>query len=99
MNKKLFKIIKYLLITAICISSLLMIIVSQDEYHIEKCHKEHCEKCQIIQIAQNIINIVQAIILCAYIGFLIFVILDKIKKEKIVLIQRNLIFDKVQLNE
>jgi len=76
-----------------------MIIVSQDEYHLEKCHEEHCAKCQIIQIAQNIINIVQAIILCTFIGFLIFIMLDKIKKEKLIMIQRSLIFDKVRLNE
>ena len=99
MNNRLLKIIKYLLIIVICISLFLMINVSQDEYHIENCHAEHCAKCQMIQIVQKIINIIQAIILCAFISFLIWVMLDKIKKEKIVLIQRTLIFDKVQLNE
>ena len=95
MNNKLLKIIKYLLMTVICISLLLMIIVSQDEYHLEKCHEEHCAQCQIIQIAQNIINIVQAIILWVFIGLVIFIMLDKIKKEKMIMIQRTLIFDKL----
>lgn len=99
MNNKLLKTIKYLLITVICISLLFMVIVSQDEHHLESCHEEHCAKCQIIQIAQNFINIVHAIILLAFIGFLIFVMLDKIKKEKIISLQKTLIFDKVQLNE
>lgn len=99
MNINITKIIKYLLITVICISLLFMVIVSQDEHHLETCHNEHCAKCQIIQIAQKIIETVQAIILFAFIGFLIFVMLDKIKKEKIISLQKTLIFDKVQMNE
>ena len=99
MNNKILKITKYLLITVICISILLMIIVSQDEHHLGTCHEEHCAKCQIIQMARNIIKTIQAVILCVFIGFLICVVLDKINKEKIISLPKTLIFDKVQLNE
>ncbi|MBO6233334.1 MAG: hypothetical protein J6N78_04670 [Clostridia bacterium] len=99
MNNKILKITKYLLITVICISILLMIIVSQDEHHLGTCHEEHCAKCQIIQMARNIIKTIQAVILCVFIGFFICVVLDKINKEKIISLPKTLIFDKVQLNE
>lgn len=99
MNKFIAKIIIRTIIVLFCVSLIFSSIVSQDEHHLETCHDEHCTICNIIHIAQSIISLSVAIIVTAFVGFLIHFLLSRIYKEKKNFVFKSLVFQKVQLNE
>ena len=91
--------IKKVLILVCIICLIIMLYVSQNDYHIDNCHEEECGICIMIQMAKVIINNILAIIIIKTITFLMYYILSKIKKYKILYFNNTLIFRKVQLNE
>lgn len=93
------RVLRIITIITICISLLLIFIASQDECHLNNCHEEHCSRCEIIQISKCIISFIQVALLLIFIGFLIYILIDKMKKEERIIVQKSLIFEKVQLNE
>lgn len=99
MDKKVLKTIIKLMIVIFCVSLIFSSIVSQDEHHLETCHDEHCTVCSMIQMAQSIISLSVAIVMCTFVGFLIYFLLSRIYKEEKVFVLESLVFQKVQLNE
>ena len=91
--------IKKTLILTCIICLLIMSYVSQDQYHLDNCHEENCRVCIMIQIAKVIVNNMLATVMITTVLFLIYYILSKIKKLKIVCLKNTLIYRKVQLNE
>lgn len=100
MNKKILETIKIIIVVAISALLVCSLIVSQNEYHLITCTDEHCIVCNIIHFAQNIISIsVIVVILYAFLNFLIYLFLSRLREKQSVLIQLSLVSQKVQLNE
>jgi len=99
MNKKVYKVLRTILVAIIIISLVLSFIVSLDHHHLETCEKEHCSVCQIIIMAQNIVNMTVAVFIFVYASFLIFFCLARMHEAIISETRTSLIFQKVQLNE
>ena len=97
--KKLFKIIKIIMVILFAMSLILSSIVSQNSYHIETCEEEHCEICSIIHISKIITILTVTIFLCVFVGVLIYFFLSRLHKDKEKFMQQSLVFQKVQLNE
>ena len=84
----------------ICIICLfVMSFISQNEYHLDNCIDEDCQICLMIQIAKAIMNNLMGVIVLLIESFIIYFILSRIKKNKTIIINKSLIYRKVQLNE
>lgn len=99
MNKNVLKTIKVIIIVFIVATLIFSIVVSQDEHHLEKCHKDECIYCAIIHIAQNIMILSISVVIDIMLGILIYYFLSRLCKEKEFYEQFSLVFQKVQLNE
>ena len=74
-------------------------IISDDAHDLDHCENEHCIICAIIQIARIIVNNILAFIVLVDSGFLIYLFLSRINKEKLCFTHTTMINQKVQLNE
>ena len=99
MNKKILKAIKIAVVVFIIATLVCSLIVSQDEHHLETCHKDHCFYCAIIHIAQNIISLSIAFVVAIVIGVLIYFFLSRLLRRQEIFVLVSLVFQKVQLNE
>ena len=91
--------IKRVLIIICIICLFIMSFISQNEYHLDNCIDENCQICVIIQIAKAIMNNLMGVIVLLVESFIIYFILSRIKKIKKNIMNKSLIYRKVQLNE
>lgn len=99
MNKKVYNVLKIIVITIIIISLILSFVVSLDHHHLETCEAEHCHVCQIIAMAQNIMSMTALVVVFVCTSFLIYFCLARMHEDIIPKVRKSLIFQKVQLNE
>jgi len=77
---------------------LLTSIASLDTHHIEICHEDNCDVCLLIEFAQKIINFTVNKI-NYLIGFYLFLLILKFKRENSSNDHLTLVLQKVQFNE
>jgi hypothetical protein len=99
MNKKIIKILKFILIIFIATHIILIPIISQNNYHLDMCTTHDCSICAIINLTQIIIKLFSDIHIYIAISFLTYFVLLKIYKFFTTFISNSLFLQKVQLNE
>ena len=72
MDKKVYRVLKTIVIAIIVISLILSFVVSHDLHHLDTCEVEHCSVCCIIQGAQSIVNMTVTVFVFVFTSFIIY---------------------------
>lgn len=99
MNKRIYQVLKIVIVSIIIISLILSVIVSLDYHHLETCEEEHCFVCSVIHIAQNIVSLILVAYVWICTSFFIHFCLARMRTKCAIFVKASLIFQKVQLNE
>ena len=99
MKKNIFRIFKLLLIIFCIYSVLFSLVLAQNEYHLESCHKAKCGYCIIIQNAILIINITILFFVIKKFKYLLFYCLSIFYNRISICFKNTLVIQNVQLNE